>query len=247
MNAVFVTVLDEMHVHVIKALAPLGLHIMCEKPLATSLDDCIDILGTMRSEWKVLGRKTVFGVGHVLRYSPHNVLLRKLVREDRLVVQPFIHEVSSCCPRILYLCADRHRGNWRRQDITAATEKICERRGRIYGTTGEITYDSKTLSVHSFASGDTVKYPTKLAGKGHGGGDESMVENFCRPVQAVVSREMEASASQRLWLGCEIEEIVRSHVAVFAVEKARKERVVIDWQKFWREEVEVKLQKELRL
>jgi hypothetical protein len=85
-NAVFVTVLDEMHVHVIKALAPLGLHIMCEKPLATSLDDCIDILGTMRREWKVLGRKTVFGVGHVLRYSPHNVLLRKVVREDWLVV-----------------------------------------------------------------------------------------------------------------------------------------------------------------
>lgn len=139
------------------------------------------------------------------------------------------------------------RGNWRRHDIAAATKKICERRGRIYGTTGEITYDSKTISVHSFASGDTVKYPTKLAGKGHGGGDESMVENFCRPAQAVVSREMEASASQRLWLGCEIEEIVRSHVAVFAVEKARKERVVIDWQKFWREEVEVKLQKELRL
>jgi predicted dehydrogenase len=45
---VFVTVLDEMHIYVIKALAPLGLHIMCEKPLATNLDDCIDILGTMR-------------------------------------------------------------------------------------------------------------------------------------------------------------------------------------------------------
>jgi hypothetical protein len=32
-----------------------------------------------------LGRKTVFGVGHVLRYSPHNVLLRKLVRDVRVV------------------------------------------------------------------------------------------------------------------------------------------------------------------
>jgi hypothetical protein len=57
--------------------------------------------------------------------------------------------------------------------MIAGTEKICERRGRIYGATGEITYDSKTISVYSFASGDTVKYPTKVAGKGHGGGGES--------------------------------------------------------------------------
>jgi predicted dehydrogenase len=84
-DAVFITVLDEMHIHVIKALAPLGLHIMCEKPLATRLDDCIDILGAVTREWQVLGRKTVFGIGHVLRYSPHNVLLRKLVREERVV------------------------------------------------------------------------------------------------------------------------------------------------------------------
>jgi predicted dehydrogenase len=84
-DAVFITVLDELHIHVIKALAPLGLHIMCEKPLATSLDDCIDILGAVTREWEVLGRKTVVGVGHVLRYSPHNILLRKLVREEKVV------------------------------------------------------------------------------------------------------------------------------------------------------------------
>ena len=84
-EAVFVTVLDELHVRVVKALAPLGLHVMCEKPLATSLADCIDILGTVRREWEVLGRKTVFGIGHVLRYSPHNVLLRRLVREEKVI------------------------------------------------------------------------------------------------------------------------------------------------------------------
>lgn len=84
-DTVFITVLDEMHVHVVKTLAPLGLHTMCEKPLATGLDDCIDILGTVAREWEILGRKTVFGIAHVLRCSPHNVMLRKLVREDRVV------------------------------------------------------------------------------------------------------------------------------------------------------------------
>ncbi len=79
------TVLDEMHIHVIKALASLELHNMCEKPLPTNLDDCIDILGTIEEAMGGFGAKTVFGVGHVLRYSPHNVLLRKLVKEDRVV------------------------------------------------------------------------------------------------------------------------------------------------------------------
>jgi hypothetical protein len=128
--------------------------------------------------------------------------------------------------------------------MTASTEAICERRGRIYGTTGEITYNSDTISVHSFATGDTIVHPTQISGKGHGGGDESMVENFCKAVQAALSGEMEASAAQKLWLGCEIEEIVRSHIAVFAAEKARKERVVVGWEKFWDDEVEGRLKRQ---
>jgi predicted dehydrogenase len=84
-DTAFVCVLDELHVHVIKALAPLGMHIMCEKPLAARLNDCVSILGTMKREWETLGRKTIFGIGHVLRYSPQNVLLRKLVREEKVL------------------------------------------------------------------------------------------------------------------------------------------------------------------
>jgi predicted dehydrogenase len=84
-DAVFICVLDEFHVKAIKDLAPLGLHIMCEKPLATSLEDCISIRDIMRSAWKDLGRQTIFGIGHVLRYSPQNMLLRKLVRDDRII------------------------------------------------------------------------------------------------------------------------------------------------------------------
>lgn len=82
----FVCVLDEMHVAACKALAELGgIHILCEKPLATTLQGCLDIWGAMRKSWDRDGKKTVFGIGHVLRYSPHNVLLRKLVKEDKVV------------------------------------------------------------------------------------------------------------------------------------------------------------------
>lgn len=84
-DAVFICVLDEMHTAVIKALAPLGLHIMCEKPLATTLEDTISIYEAVMREWGVLGRKTVFGIGHVLRYSPFNRELRRLVREEGVI------------------------------------------------------------------------------------------------------------------------------------------------------------------
>ncbi|KAF4629065.1 hypothetical protein G7Y89_g9081 [Cudoniella acicularis] len=436
-DAVFVCVLDELHVHVVKGLAPLGVHIMCEKPLATNLDDCTSILGAVTRESEVLGRKTVFGIGHVLRYSPHNVMLRKLVREEKVVGD--VVSVEHTEPIGWWHMAHSFvRGNWRRQDMTAAslltkschdidflmwllcssaspnerdpphvpsfitstgnlnqfrkarkplaagtatnclscpieasclyssrniyfdklldvgdtdwplksvvpeiedlynndgketakkrllevlaedyttetpdlevkerawygrcvwecdndvcddqivtmtweddplpssavngtaetkstgevgglngraaktavfhmvapTEKICERRGRIYGTTGEISYDSDTISVHSFVTGETTLYTPEGRGHGHGGGDDWLAENFCKAVQAVLSGEMEVDVAQRRWLGVDIEEVVRSHVAVFAAEKARKERIVVDWKKFWAEEVEARL------
>lgn len=84
-NTAFVCVLDELHKPVVQALAPLGLHIMCEKPLATSLDDCFQIRNSLLSAWEQLGKKSIFGIGHVLRYSPHNLLLRKIVREDNTI------------------------------------------------------------------------------------------------------------------------------------------------------------------
>jgi predicted dehydrogenase len=81
-DAVFICVQDRMHKEVVLGLAPLGLHIMCEKPLATSLDDCVQIY---RAVSGASGEKKLFGIGHVLRYSPHNMLLRKLLVEERVI------------------------------------------------------------------------------------------------------------------------------------------------------------------
>lgn len=80
-DGVFVCTLDQTHVEIITSLAPLGLHIMSEKPLATNLEDCVAIYRALNPP----GTKepqTIFSVGHVLRYSPHNMLLRKLLLED---------------------------------------------------------------------------------------------------------------------------------------------------------------------
>ena len=80
-DGVFVCTLDQTHVEIITSIAPLGLHIMSEKPLATNLEDCIRIYRALKPPGT--GEPTtVFSIGHVLRYSPHNMLLRKLLLED---------------------------------------------------------------------------------------------------------------------------------------------------------------------
>ena len=83
-DGVFVCVLDEMHAEIITAFAPLHLHIMSEKPLATTLQDCLKIYRCLKPPEGERDR-AVFSIGHVLRYSPHNMLLRQLLLEDEVV------------------------------------------------------------------------------------------------------------------------------------------------------------------
>jgi predicted dehydrogenase len=78
-DGIFICVQDRLHKDVILGLAPLGIHIMCEKPLATNLADCVDIFKAVRSN------QQLFSIGHVLRYSPHNMLLRKLLLEEKVI------------------------------------------------------------------------------------------------------------------------------------------------------------------
>ena len=83
-DGVFICTLDETHVDIIIALSTLNLHVMSEKPLATSLEDCLKIYRSLQPDpSKVPSR--IFSIGHVLRYSPHNVLLRKLLLQDEVV------------------------------------------------------------------------------------------------------------------------------------------------------------------
>lgn len=83
-DGVFICTLDETHVEIIVALAPLGLHVMSEKPLATTLTDCLTISRSLQPNPNESPAQ-IFAVGHVLRYSPHNILLRKLLLEDDVI------------------------------------------------------------------------------------------------------------------------------------------------------------------
>ena len=57
-DAVIVAVQDEMHAEVATAFASQGYHILCEKPMATSIDDCIKMAEAIKKA------KVIFGMAH---------------------------------------------------------------------------------------------------------------------------------------------------------------------------------------
>ena len=424
-DAVFICTMDETHVEIITAFAPLGYHIMSEKPLATTLQDCIEIYRSLRPP-NSPPPNTVFSIGHVLHYSPHNMLLRRLLLEEEVIgdtlsiehTEPvgwwhFAHsyvrgnwrrestsapslltkschdidlllwllcappssaashdphlpaEVTStgslhyfktsrkprkagtatnCCqcdaePECIYsakkiyfrdrlakgisnwpvmiidpeiedfylqgqhdaaftrleqrlqedydtadaksqkrswygrcvyeadndVCDDqtvtitwdedplpgtspmeaRIRGRGAKAatfHMVAWTEAQCHRRGRIYGTKGEIEYDSKTIKVYDFATKETQTHHPHQPGGGHGGGDAGLAMAFYNAVGAVKTRTMSASEAQTTHIGCTLEEIIRSHAMVFAAEDARKQKQTLSWPEWWRINVETKMQ-----
>lgn len=425
-DGVFVCTLDESHIKVLLALAPLNLHVMCEKPLATSLDDCLAISDALSAAQKQANSPRIFSIGHVLRYSPHNRLLRKLLLTDRVVgdivslehTEPvgwshFAHSyvrgnwrretpgnkdgslLTKCCHDIdfilwllcspapgmpydhpyhapssitsmgsltqfkrsrkpaaagsatnclscpierdcMYSAVKHYRDKYLRagktgwpvkivcpdiedtmrdqgpqaaearlqqalgEDYDAAvkpdseiaarpwfgrcvwesdnsvcddqvvsikwddgplpdglssssshtsklatlhmiapTEKQCDRRGRVYGTLGELTYDSNTITTHTFTTGETttteIPPPPPDEKESHGGGDYGLTRAFVQAVDAVENDGWEVRKAQAEFVGCTLEEAVRSHAVVFAAEEARRKGLMIDWNKWWRE------------
>lgn len=406
-DGAFICVLDHQHVEVASALGPLGLHLMCEKPLATRLNDCLQIQKSVET-----GPKSIFAIGHVLRYSPHNMLLRQMVRVEQVIgdvlslehTEPvgwwhFSHSYvrgnwrkeSTSAPSLLtkschdidfilwMLCSpavasdrtshlpdtissvgslkqfkrsrkpkeaggatncmscpierdcmfsapriynDKHlaqgKAKWPVDIVNPEVEAMivggktseatdalmaslsenytsqtpaevvdsrswygrcvwdsdndvaddqfvtfewidgqagssktasfhmiaqtlaqCERRGHIYGTTGEIYYDSKSITLHDFKSGETRVYnPEVPKNSHHGGGDDGLTQQFAKAVAAVKNGTMGVDAAQTEFLGCNVGEVVRSHAAVFAAEEARRSKKVIDWNEWWASNVE---------
>lgn len=109
-DAVFVCVLDALHKEIAVAFADKGKHLMCEKPMATTWKDCQDIFDAVKRN------NVLLAVGHVLRYSPHNIQLKQLLDEG--VVGDIIN-INHTEPVGWYHFAHSYvRGNWRKKEET---------------------------------------------------------------------------------------------------------------------------------
>ena len=129
--------------------------------------------------------------------------------------------------------------------MVAFTSLICERQTRLHFTHGEIVGDMNEFTVTDFraransssknatdvgvdvnnnAPGKTLYRPPRDGG-GHGGGDLGLIAAFVRAVHKQDQQE----------LGVTLDEIIRSHLVVFAAETARLKNQVVDVKEFIKE------------
>jgi predicted dehydrogenase len=108
-DAVLICTQDRMHAEPAEAFARLGYHILLEKPMAPDEQSCRRIVGAAEQAGVMLA------VGHVMRYTPYTMAVKRVVDSGRLGdilsvqhLEPvgFFHQAHS------YV-----RGNWRRADL----------------------------------------------------------------------------------------------------------------------------------
>ncbi len=106
--------------------------------------------------------------------------------------------------------------------MVAFTEAICDRQIRLHFSHGELIGNMTTFTVTDFRKRQTKTHRPKNEGGGHGGGDIGLIRSF---VQAIKAEKQEV-------LGTNVEEVLKSHLTVFAAEKSRREGRVIDYEQF---------------
>ncbi|KAI9056544.1 streptomycin biosynthesis protein StrI [Trametes sanguinea] len=109
--------------------------------------------------------------------------------------------------------------------MVAQTQLICQRQTRLHFAYGEIVGDMDNFTVTDFRTRKSTLHTPKNEGGGHGGGDIGLIRTF---VEAVRTGKQEV-------LGTDVTEVLRSHLAVFAAEKSRREGVVVDCVQFEKE------------
>lgn len=112
-DAVLICLQDSMHLDCLLQFAG-HFHILCEKPMAQTLEDCIamrDLLQTGSAKNKL------FGMGHVLRYSPHNIALKEMLTTN--VIGDLVSIQHTEPVGHAHFAHSYVRGNWRKQDISS--------------------------------------------------------------------------------------------------------------------------------
>jgi predicted dehydrogenase len=120
-DAVVISVMDHLHAPVVSAFSKLGYHILVEKPMATSVADCVN----MAKEVDAAG-DLIFGVGHVLRYSPYNTLVKEVL--DSGVIGEIVNIQHMEPVGNEHFSHSFVRGNWKSESETsfALMTKCCQ-------------------------------------------------------------------------------------------------------------------------
>ncbi|EGX95014.1 streptomycin biosynthesis protein StrI [Cordyceps militaris CM01] len=107
-DAVIIAVQDHQHVEAVEDFAELGYHILCEKPMATSVADCVKIRNLAQAT-----SPNVFGMGHVLRYSPYNRAVKDIIDSGALGEIVNIQHIEPVGNQ--HFAHSYVRGNWHKE------------------------------------------------------------------------------------------------------------------------------------
>ncbi|MFE7215506.1 Gfo/Idh/MocA family protein [Streptomyces sp. NPDC057611] len=109
-DAAIIAIQDAEHMEAAVALADLGYHLLLEKPMATSEEDCERIAESAHRNG------TALSVAHVMRYTPYTVALKEVLSEGAI---GDIVSMEHLEPIGYYHFAHSFvRGSWRREDAS---------------------------------------------------------------------------------------------------------------------------------
>jgi predicted dehydrogenase len=107
-DAVIVATPDREHVGPARRFAELGYHMLLEKPMAPTREECLELIDAVEQSGVILA------VCHVLRYTPYTEAVKRIVDDGRLGQ---IVGVDHLEPIGWWHFAHSYvRGNWRRSD-----------------------------------------------------------------------------------------------------------------------------------
>jgi len=107
-DAVVIATPDALHTEPCIAFANKGYHILVEKPMAISEDDCGRITKAAHDN------NIIFAVGHVMRYTPYTQKIKELVDSGAIGK---VQSIQHTEPVGYWHFAHSYvRGNWRRED-----------------------------------------------------------------------------------------------------------------------------------
>jgi len=99
-----------------------------------------------------------------------------------------------------------------------AFSSIPGRQLRVHGTEGELLFDEKKIVIHNFGTGNTETIELGPETGSHGGGDARAVRAWLDAILARDSGRILTSAQESL----------RTHMIVFAAERARREKRLVE-------------------
>uniref|UniRef100_A0A1A8FSY5 Gfo/Idh/MocA-like oxidoreductase N-terminal domain-containing protein n=1 Tax=Nothobranchius korthausae TaxID=1143690 RepID=A0A1A8FSY5_9TELE len=206
-DAVLICTPDRLHKDPAVAFAKKGYHILLEKPMATTAEDCVAIVEACTQNGVMLS------VGHVLR--------RKRC-EERLTFasRPFGTGQNELCTRESRLeeeRAQKQTGNSQRPAVGKLETPS------ISSTKQELSCNGHEITVFDFLTQRSTKHtassdaPTHFGLSGHGGADYHLINAF---ISAVANNNLSMIRSGP-------EETLASHLLVFEAERSRLESRVV--------------------